>query len=450
MKSCFVSMPLGVRKRPYTDRYIDFDVVFARLIEPAAAAAELTLLRWQTVLSTGGPFTQRDALRAIIASDVLLADVSTLNPNVMYELGIRHAANRGPTIILAGDNEPLPFYVSYIPAFFYDVQNPEGARTQLANALRTAARRTDGSPIYEFFPELHVELPPELSSDERRARRSGTGQSQSALRLHRRDLLRVGADPKTVELTEAAVRNAAEVEPSVFIDMLKSCRDAGDWDRVIRAGQSPPPALARDPQVTQLVALALTQRGWKGDEEQALAMMQRLLDESEGDAEAFGIIGRIYKNRYKRLRDEDDLRRAIKHYRQGFDLQPNDFYAGYNAVTLTSLLQEGDAIRESLSQLLPRVKRVLQQRLDGGEVSYSLLTAAIELAVIERSWDEARALAARADALAPTDWQRAASTESLQRLGSGLLLAEQETLSEVIAVLHGAEWDSDEEDESDA
>src|SRR5215813_9579726 len=101
MKSCFISMPLGVKTRPYTNQAIDFDTVFAKLIEPAVLAAELIPLRWQTVLSAGGAFTQRDALRAIIASDVMLVDVSSLNPNVMYELGIRHAANRGPTVILA-------------------------------------------------------------------------------------------------------------------------------------------------------------------------------------------------------------------------------------------------------------------------------------------------------------------------------------------------------------
>jgi tetratricopeptide (TPR) repeat protein len=450
MKSCFISMPLGVRKRPYTDQEIDFDMVFEKLIEPAAAEAELTLLRWQTVLSAGAPFTQREALRAIIASDVLLADVSTLNPNVMYELGIRHAANRGPTVIVAVAGEPLPFYVSYIPAFFYEAQNPEGARTQLANALRTAARRSDGSPLYEFFPELHVELPPELNSEERRARRGGAVRNPWGPPKQARTLMHRVVDPRTVELVEAAVRDASEAEPAAFIDMLKGYRDAGEWDRVIKAGESPPPALARDPRVTQLVALAFTQRGREGDEEKALQMMRGLLDESGGDAEAFGIMGRIYKNRYKPSHREDDLSLAIEYYRRGFEFQPNDFYAGYNTVTLMSLLREDDAIRQNLGELLPRVKRVLQQRLDGGEVSYSLETAAIELAVIEGNWEEARTIAERALALAPTDWQREASIESLQWLGGGLAPADRDNLNDIISTLRKAERDSDEEDEFDA
>jgi tetratricopeptide (TPR) repeat protein len=448
MKSCFISMPLGVKMRPYTNQAIDFDAVFAKLIEPAVIAAELTPLRWQTVLSAGGPFTQRDALRAIISSDVMLADVTSLNPNVMYELGIRHAANRGPTVILAVGGESLPFYVSYIPAFFYDPNHPESAQTLLANALRTAALRSDGSPIYEFFPDLFIELPAELTSDERRARRGQAGHGGLGRPLRSRELERI-TDPRTKDRAEAAARDAAEIQPTAFIDLLKSYRDSGDWDRLIRAGQSPPPVLERDPRVKQLVALAFTQRGQTGDEDKALEMTQRILAETGGDAETFGIMGRIYKNRYKRWHGEDDLRRAIEYYRRGFELQPNDFYAGYNAVTLTSLLPEQDELRKNLGELLLRVKSVLQERLSGGESSYSLSTAAIELAVIERNWDDARASAEQAHALSPRDWERAASMESLQRLGSGLSAGDRDKLDKVVSVLSGAELDL-EEDESNA
>jgi tetratricopeptide (TPR) repeat protein len=445
MKTCFISMPLGVKTRPYTNHQIDFDAVFAKLIEPAVQAAELIPLRWQTVLSPGGAFTQRDALRAIIASDVLLADVTSLNPNVMYELGIRHAANRGPTVILAVAGELLPFYVSYIPAFFYDPNQPELSQTLLTNGLRTAALRSDGSPIYEFFPDLWVELPAELRSEDRR---SQAGQGGLGRPLRQREFSRV-ADAATKERAEAAARDAAEAEPTAFIDLLKSYRDSGDWDRLIRAGESPPPALARDPRVKQLVALAFTQRGKPNDEERALELTEIILAETGGDAESFGIRGRIYKNRYKRRRGQDDLHMAIECYRRAFELQSNDFYAGYNAVTLTSMLPENDESRKSLGDLLWRVKRLLQERIDSGESSYSLSTAGIELAVIGRNWDDAYAFAEKAHVLSPTEWQRAASVDSLQRLKDGLSPDDRNKLDEVVSVLSGAELDF-EENESNA
>ena len=50
--------------------------------------------------------------------------------------------------------------------------------------------------------------------------------------------------------------------------------------------------------------------------------MKKLIAEAGGDAESFGILGRIYKDRYALSRQQEDLDTAITYYKQGFEKQP--------------------------------------------------------------------------------------------------------------------------------
>ena len=82
-----------------------------------------------------------DIISPIYAADVVLADLTGLNPNVMYELGIAHSFNK-KTIIITRDNlGSLPFDLkqyrakNYSTHFkkFYDLlsyleKNLQGAR----------------------------------------------------------------------------------------------------------------------------------------------------------------------------------------------------------------------------------------------------------------------------------------------------------------------------------
>ena len=50
-----------------------------------------------------------DIIMPIYNADVILADLSGLNPNVMYELGIAHSLNKKTIVITRDDLETLPF-----------------------------------------------------------------------------------------------------------------------------------------------------------------------------------------------------------------------------------------------------------------------------------------------------------------------------------------------------
>jgi hypothetical protein len=214
---------------------------------------------------------------------------------------------------------------------------------------------------------------------------------------------------------------------------------------LIRAAESLPPDIERDPQVMQLVALALNRRSEPGDQDRAVALMRRLVDETGGDAETFGILGRIYKERWRTSGAATDLRAAVESYRRGFELRPTDYYTGFNAVALL-FIQDERAADAEIPALLPRVKEALQPRLGPDVADYWAIMVAVEIAVIERQWPEALSLVERALALNPGEWMRKTSAESLERLGSRLAGHDAAALRGVIETLErgaGAEDDED-------
>lgn len=61
--------------------------------------------------------------RGINAARVLVAELSTRNPNVSYELGLAHALHK--PVVLVSSNEPdVPFDLQHIRVIYYDVNDP--------------------------------------------------------------------------------------------------------------------------------------------------------------------------------------------------------------------------------------------------------------------------------------------------------------------------------------
>ena len=109
-QSCFVIMPIGDQeygnikisaqelKRRYTD-----------LIREAIQKArpDFTVTRADDVYTPGGITT--DIFTRLMHSDYVVADLTYPNPNVFYELGIRHACKCGTILIRGNDGPRVPF-----------------------------------------------------------------------------------------------------------------------------------------------------------------------------------------------------------------------------------------------------------------------------------------------------------------------------------------------------
>jgi hypothetical protein len=114
-RTCFVVCPLGeegsaVRRRS--------DLVLKHVLAPVLRANGFHAVRADHVPKVGLITTQ--VINLIVESPLVVADLTGSNPNVFYELAIRHAI-RKPYVQLIAKGERIPFDVSGIRTIELDV-----------------------------------------------------------------------------------------------------------------------------------------------------------------------------------------------------------------------------------------------------------------------------------------------------------------------------------------
>ena len=173
---CFVIMPFG-RKADPSGRIVDFDRIYAAMIAPAIEAAGLAVVRADE--EKGAGFIHKLMYERILLSDFAIADLTILNANVYYELGIRHAARPETTVLTMALGSPLPFDVGPLRALPYALSE-DGAP---ADAVAASAALT------QRLIEARGHREP-CRYPRRRARRGIAG-------AHSRGCFRVGHDGET-------------------------------------------------------------------------------------------------------------------------------------------------------------------------------------------------------------------------------------------------------------
>lgn len=405
VKTCYVSMAFGVKTDAQSGRTVDHDRIYWELIRPAVERAGLVCQRADDFT---GALIHKDIAKAVITADVMVADVSGGNGNVMYELGIRHALRRGATVLITSGR--LPFNLSYTYALQYPLGADGGVdagalderRAMLAGAIAAKAERpaTD-SPLFEYFPGLQVLLPEDLSPPEARGR---------APAFEPQNLKPGGHDSKgLVARAEQAVRRSAEVEPQAWLDILRRYRDLGEWKEVVRFCDEMPSDLSRQPEAVQAVALALSRLGDTGH---AIALLSR--QGGVGDnPELLGLLGSLYKKRHFADGSVADLDAAIDYYRRAFERNDQDLYLGRNLAQL--LHRRGSTeTRAELSRRLPELRNLAQVRLAVPVRDFWLLDSALVLELLGGDGSAARQITDEMVAMRPEAWMLDAARTELQ------------------------------------
>lgn len=105
LKSCFVISPIGARDSETRRRS---DQVLRYIIRPAAAECGYEVVRADEISDPGLISTQ--VLSRLAEADLVIADLWDGNPNVFYELGVRHAVGK-PVIHIVDNAQQIPFDV---------------------------------------------------------------------------------------------------------------------------------------------------------------------------------------------------------------------------------------------------------------------------------------------------------------------------------------------------
>lgn len=412
---CFVLMPFG-RKTIPAGQTVDFDAVYANLIQPAIAAAGMEPLRADE--EAVGGMIHKPMYERLILCDYAVADLTGANANVFYELGLRHGVRPATTVMLFGEKGPLPFDVAPLRTVRYALgadgkpSEPAAGVAAVTRFLDEARRTKDeppkDSPVFQLVEGYVAPDIARLKTDVFREQAQYAADARNRLAAARRG----GKD--AVKAAAAELGDLSAAESGVMIDLLLSYRAVSDWQGMVDlvAGMSKP--LARSTLVQEQYGFALNRLGRRDEAE---AVLQELIATRGPSSETNGLLGRVYKDRWDAERKTGNafaargwLKKAIDTYLQGFEADWRDAFPGINAVTLMELANPPDPRR---LELLPVVTYAVKRRLAKGTPDYWDHATLLELGVLAK--DEAAASEATANALAAVreNWEPETTARNL-------------------------------------
>ena len=346
-------MPFGVKKDSQGVE-IDFNRVYAELIKPALEAAGLDVFRADEEERAGDIRT--DMFQELLIADLVVADLTLDNPNVWYELGVRHALRAKGVVLVQGPRQSQPFDIYTDRKLPYRLKDGAPDPTTLdadRNALTTMARATLGasnarvvSPVYSLLDHLREPKWRDLLLAKRNEFSMAYEAWKSRMEVARQmnhvgDILVLADETPTHALWIEARRTAGNslIKLQHFDFALEQFDAALALD-------------ADDKSSREKKAVCL---GRLGRYEEAREWTRRLTEDYPNDPEVWTLAGRVEKDnwvqRWRRFdgtpaqmravaaTEQASLEEAIEPYHKAFIADPSHFYSGINSLTLHLLLQ---------------------------------------------------------------------------------------------------------------
>lgn len=361
-KSCFVIMGFGKKRDIERNREINLDLVYEEIIKKAVEenfASEYNVFRSDSILSTG--LIDKRIFELLAEVDLVIADITTLNPNAIYELGIRHTLKPYSTIIMIEENYDIPFDINHLKVIKYSEINEDTSITEknkLKNILKeyienTKKNETD-SPIHAFCT---IDINHNKS----------------------REVEKILEDKKSEEETIKIITEKIKdlKKESKFKELKK------EYKKLLKYSPN-------DSYIIQQLAISIYKSKLPNETEalgEAYIEITKLRPETSVDSETLGIAGSIQKRLYKlnKYINLDYINKAIRFYEKGYVIN-RDNYTGGNYVECMILKALNNTIKDdekhTLNYLIKeKAKEVIEisNNLldnDGDDVwVYSTLTA---------------------------------------------------------------------------
>jgi len=412
---CFVMMPFGEKVNAANVK-IDFDEVYNTLLRPAIKKAGLEDYRGDEVNS--GAQLMKSMYGRILLCDFAIADITFDNPNVFYELGVRHAVRPFTTILIRERNMgKIPFDLSTVQVLSYDydfekrnIKKCEEKITELSDLLvkyKKGIGLIKDSPIIQLFEEyqfpqldnlFNVEnnftqfLKKEGDEVNKVAKivtewkladalyRNSPGADQREQALKKRD-------QKSSELD--AFRKMVKEEPfdqyRLLLAVLKAYKDINDSNQVAELIESiPNEGRNLYPELDEKLIFAYKMLDRLDEAE---TIIKKLLTGKKYNDPALmkGLLASIYKRKAWKETDADMrlhlFSDAVETYQQSFDEDPNRYYPG---ICMLNILYTEVHDAEKFKKYLPLVEYSIERRLKSTK-EYWAYVSRLELEVLKNS-----------------------------------------------------------------
>src|SRR5262245_4450938 len=358
----FVAMPFG-KKAGRDGKEVDFNRVYAEYIAPALEEAGLTAFRADQEMRAGDIRT--DMFQELLLADLVVADLSIDNPNVWYELGVRHALRARGVVLVSGGGVTTAFDVYTDRKLRYrikdgvpDLATLEDDKRKLVEMIKATMESWHGrkvSPVYGLLPNLQEPDWKSLRVGDVREFWEQHDRWETRLDLARRS----GRIGDVLVLAEEAPVAAFRAEG--WIKAGEALRRAGKFRFALEhleRGLDIEPENLRGLREKGMCLQRLAVAGLAGHSlDRAREHYRDVLKRYPADTESWALLGRVDKDAWtdtwrKSERKREDaayedalLRAAIASYASAYRINPGHYYSGINALTLMQLYKHltGDA-----------------------------------------------------------------------------------------------------------
>jgi len=154
--SCFIIVPIGANNSSTRRRT---DGIIEAAIKPVLAKYNFTPVPAHQITDTGS--ITHGIIEHILEDRLVIADITELNPNVMYELAVRHCAAK-PIITIAEEGTKLPFDIADQRTVFYinDARGIIDLQDQLDKIVNSLSSKLDSddidNPIYKVKKDIVI------------------------------------------------------------------------------------------------------------------------------------------------------------------------------------------------------------------------------------------------------------------------------------------------------
>ncbi|MGH7929447.1 MAG: TRAFs-binding domain-containing protein [Candidatus Binatia bacterium] len=429
----FVAMPFGVKEK------IDFNRVYEDYIKPALESAGFEVFRADEEMRAGNIRT--DMFQELMLADLVVADLSIDNPNVWYELGVRHALRKRGAIQITCRRDHTPFDVLTERSIKYHIKenSPEAAvpdpehleddKKKLAQfAIETINAWYDRkvSPVYHLL--RYLDEPDWKSLRVEEAKQFWEEYEAWAKRI---EVARKGNRPGDVlVLANEAPTRVFRIE--AYRTAGKALLSLGQFKFALTQYENALAIRPRDLESRRQKGLLL---GRLKEHDEAREWVEELLKDFPEDGESWALLGRIEKDAWIELwrgagktteamrgdaaQETGMLREAINAYATGCRKERMHFYSGINAVTLlhlqTDLTNEDErpGVREEMAG---GVRWAVRGALEKDPRDYWARVTLAELEVLVNSKSAVDDAYKAAVAVADKDWFKLTSSRDQLQL----------------------------------
>lgn len=152
-KVCFIISPLGPDS---SETRRKADGLIKAVIRPTLSTLGYNVIAPHEIDATGSITNQ--VIKLLLEADMVIANLTDLNPNVMYELAVRHA-KRLPVVSLVEHGTTLPFDIATERCIYYknDMHGVEELKPKLESLVEAAQNEKEpDNPIYRVVKDIII------------------------------------------------------------------------------------------------------------------------------------------------------------------------------------------------------------------------------------------------------------------------------------------------------